>query len=169
MLLGLCGEDPVTFDVNKITSTVDSLNQEKKINLGKTNAIEFDPATQIQFLMEDSLPFHPNAMTFLVTFDNGEQIADTYYSIGGGFVVKEEQEALNLSTTQLPFPIDKSSDILHWCMKTGLSIAEVVLENEHAWRSETETKKVFYKFGIPCAIASIEVHIYKASCQADYK
>lgn len=141
VLLGLCGEDPVTFDVNKITSTVDSLNQEKKINLGKTNAIEFDPATQIQFLMEDSLPFHPNAMTFLVTFDNGEQIADTYYSIGGGFVVKEEQEALNLSTTQLPFPIDKSSDILHWCMKTGLSIAEVVLENEHAWRSETETKK----------------------------
>jgi L-serine dehydratase len=90
--------------------------------------------------MEESLPFHPNAMTFLVNYADGNSIADTYYSIGGGFVVKEEVNSLNLSSVHLPFPIDKSSDILHWCMKTGYTIAEVVLENEHAWRSEEITR-----------------------------
>lgn len=141
VLLGLCGEDPVTFDVNSINSTIADLKSSKKICLNHSHTIAFDPAVEIAFLMDESLPFHPNAMTFLVTYADGETIADTYYSVGGGFVVKEEKNDLNLSTTQLPFPIDKSSDILHWCMKTGLSIAEVVLENEHSWRSELETKQ----------------------------
>jgi L-serine dehydratase len=141
VLLGLCGEDPVTFDVNSINSTIADLKSSKKICLDHTHSILFDPTVDIAFLMDESLPFHPNAMTFLVTYADGETIADTYYSVGGGFVVKEEKNDLNLSTTQLPFPIDKSSDILHWCMKTGLSIAEVVLENEHSWRSEEATKQ----------------------------
>lgn len=140
VLLGLCGEDPVTFDVEKIDSTIASIKKIKKINLGGEKSIDFNPQTDVVFLMEESLPFHPNGMTFLVEYENGETIADTYYSIGGGFVVKEEKEALNLSSVQLPFPIDKSSDILHWCMKTGFSIADVVMENELAWRSEAETK-----------------------------
>lgn len=141
VLLGLCGEDPVTFDVNSISSTVQQLNENRRMRLDHTHEIDFDPKEDIVFLMDESLPFHPNAMTFLVTYRNGENLADTYYSIGGGFVVKEEKNDLNLSATQLPFPIDKSSDILHWCMKTGLSIAEVVMENEHAWRSEAETRE----------------------------
>lgn len=139
VLLGLCGEDPVTFDVDLIQPTIQHLNESKGISLDHSHSLDFDPKADIHFLMEESLPFHPNAMTFMVEYADGESIADTYYSIGGGFVVKEEKEELNLSTTQLPFPIDKSSDILHWCMKTGFSIAEVVLENEHAWRSEEET------------------------------
>ncbi len=140
VLLGLCGEDPETFDVNKIDDTIQQLNKEKKIVLAGMHEIDFDPALNIVFLYEESLPFHPNAMTFLTEYENGEQSADTYYSIGGGFVVQEQSNDLKLSAVQLPFPIDKSSDILHWCMKTGFSVAEVVLENEHAWRSEEETK-----------------------------
>ena len=141
VMLGLSGEDPETFDVNEIQNSIDRLNTDKMMWLDHEVEIEFDPSQHIQFLYEESLPFHPNAMTFLVTYDDGETIADTYYSIGGGFVVKEEKNDLNLRTQQLPFPIDKSSDILHWCIKTGLSIAEVVMENEHAWREEVETRK----------------------------
>lgn len=140
VMLGLCGEDPETFDVNSIDETVNNLRVTMRLWLDHQVEIEFDPGTDIEFLMDESLPFHPNAMTFLITYDDGESQADTYYSIGGGFVVKEEKNDLNLSAVQLPFPIDKSSDILHWCMKTGFSIAEVVLENEHAWRSEEETR-----------------------------
>jgi L-serine dehydratase len=140
VILGLCGEDPETFDVNKIDESVAYLKENKKITLSGQHEIGFDPASDIVFLYEESLPFHPNAMTFLTRFQNGEETADTYYSVGGGFVVQEQSNDLKLSTVQLPFPIDKSSDILHWCMKTGLSVAEVVLENEHAWRQETETK-----------------------------
>ncbi len=140
VILGLCGEDPVTFDVNLIDSSIKRIQDEKTLSLSGKQLIDFDPSTDIQFLMNESLPFHPNALTFLVEFSEGESIASTYYSIGGGFVVQEEKDALNLSMTQLPFPIDKSSDVLHWCMKTGMSIDEVVLENESAWRTEEETR-----------------------------
>ncbi len=141
VLLGLCGEDPVTFDVNCINSTVANIKEQKSLVLDHTHSIPFDPSIHIIFLKEESLAFHPNGMSFLIQFDNGENLCDTYYSIGGGFVVKEESNDLNLSAVQLPFPIDKSSDILHWCMKTGMSIAEVVMENELSWRSETDTRK----------------------------
>lgn len=145
VLLGLSGEDPETFDVNIIDESIQLLRETKKINLAGTHQIDFDPAQGIVFLNQESLPFHPNAMTFLAEYENGEQVADTYYSVGGGFVVQEQSNDLKLSTVQLPFPIDKSSDILHWCMKTGLSVADVVLENEHAWREENETKEGILK------------------------
>ena len=87
VMLGLCGEDPVTFDVDLIQPTINHLNESTKINLNHVHSIDFDPKTDIHFLMEESLPFHPNAMTFLVEYEDGESIADTYYSIGGGFVV----------------------------------------------------------------------------------
>jgi L-serine dehydratase len=90
--------------------------------------------------MTESLPFHPNALTFLCSLENGQEIAETYYSIGGGFVVKEGEDNAGNFNSELPFPIEKSADLLHWCMKSGLSIAEVVMENENAWRTEAETK-----------------------------
>lgn len=140
VLLGLMGEDPVTFDVNCIQSTVNDIKRVKRIRLSGHHDIDFDPAVDIHFLKQESLPFHPNAMSFLVTLSNGDTMADTYYSIGGGFVVKEQQNELHLNSVMLPFPINTSADILHWCMKTGLSIADVVMENEQAWRSEEETR-----------------------------
>lgn len=141
VILGLNGEDPVTFDVNEITPRLNQIAAEKKINLGLSRVIDFDPAEDVVFLMDESLPFHPNAVTFLCSFNNGEEIAETFYSIGGGFVVKEAEEGSSANEVDLPFPIDKADDLLHWCRKTGLHIHEVVMENEHAWRSEEETKK----------------------------
>ena len=140
VLLGLMGEDPVTFDVNCIQSTVNDIKRVKRIRLNGHHDIDFDPAVDIHFLKQESLPFHPNAMSFLVTYSNGDTMADTYYSIGGGFVVKEQHDELHLNSVMLPFPINTSADILHWCIKTGLSIADVVMENEQAWRSEEETR-----------------------------
>lgn len=142
VILGLCGEDPVTFDVNQITPRIQQISEHKKMHLGKSKDIFFDPASDVVFLYTETLPHHPNALTFLCSFANGEEIAETYYSIGGGFVVKEGENntgAANL--VELPFPIEKSTHLHHWCLKTGLSISEVVMENEHAWRSEEETKK----------------------------
>lgn len=140
VILGLCGADPVTFDVEMIDATILQIKTEKSLSLNGSYSIPFDPASDIHFLMEESLPFHPNGMKFAITFQDGQQIAETYYSIGGGFVVQETSEEIHLSSVQLPFPIDKSSDVLHWCMKTGFKISEVVMENELAWRSEEETR-----------------------------
>ena len=137
--LGLAGYDPVSIDTSVIPSVIKEI-QEKK-SLGPRPAIEFDPLIDIVFLMGESLPHHPNALSFLADFDDGESIAETYYSIGGGFIEKEGAGQSEKKTVQLPFPIDTAGNLLHWCRKTGLAIHEVVLENELAWREDTEVKK----------------------------
>jgi len=138
--MGLCGEDPVTIDVNSLDDRILHIKESHNLLLAGKTQISFDPASDIEFLFTESLPFHPNALSFLATLNDSNHIARTYYSIGGGFVV-EEGGSINASqTVSLPFPIDKAEDLLHWCRKTGLSISEVVLENEAVWRPETETK-----------------------------
>jgi len=139
--LGLSGDDPVTFDVEKIDTKMQYIRTCKKLLLHGNHEIDFDPQTDIEFLFTESLPYHPNALTFLVTLQQGEQLAETYYSVGGGFVQKEGEQTTSSSAVQLPFPINTADDLLHWCRKTGLSISEVVMENENSWRPEEETRK----------------------------
>lgn len=141
VILGLCGEDPETMDVNSITPKITAMQRDKVMSLGGKVQIAFDPAINVQFLFHDTLPFHPNGLTFLVNMSNGESFSETYYSIGGGFVIKEGEQAGKTAGVSLPFPINTADDLLHWCIKTGLAIHEVVLENENAWRSETDTRK----------------------------
>jgi L-serine dehydratase len=138
--LGLSGDDPVTFAVDRIAEKINDIASEKKITLGGTWTIPFDPATDIDFLFTETLPYHPNALSFLVHFGNGEMRSATYYSIGGGFVVKEGETETH-QQVNLPFPINNSFELLHWCLKTGLAIHEVVLENESAWRPEKQTRE----------------------------
>lgn len=138
--LGLSGDDPVTFNVNNINAKIADIRQMKKIILAGKHEIDFDPAEDIEFLMSESLPFHPNALSFLVTLHNGSDFAETFYSVGGGFVSKEGEAEMGSANVQLPFPINTSNELLHWCMKTGMNISDVVLENESAWRSEQQTK-----------------------------
>ena len=138
--LGLSGDDPVTFDVNNITAKMNDIRQMKKLLLSGKHEIDFDPAEDIEFLFGESLPFHPNALTFLVQLHDGNDFAETYYSIGGGFVIREGETNDALQAITLPFPINTANELLHWCMKTGMNISDVVLENELAWRSEQLTR-----------------------------
>lgn len=139
VILGLCGADPVTFDVNQIHSTIEGITASSELLLAGTHAIPFSPESDVVFLMNDSLPFHPNALTFLCTLADGAQVAETYYSIGGGFVVKEGEHGAG-AIVDLPYPIDTGTELLDWCQKTGLSISAVVAQNEKAWRSDAETR-----------------------------
>lgn len=141
VILGLFGADPETFDVNLITPTIDEINKTKKLLLNSSKVIDFDPKEDVVFLMEESLPYHPNALTYLCTLNNGEQIAETYYSVGGGFVEQEGVSKNSSGDVHLQFPINDAKELLFWCIKTGLSISEIVLENEIAWREEEKTRK----------------------------
>ncbi|MBK9568875.1 MAG: L-serine ammonia-lyase [Chitinophagaceae bacterium] len=138
--LGLCGEDPVTFPVEQINSRIHDIAAMRKLVLLGLHEVDFNPNDDIDFLITESLPYHPNALTFLATIRNGASVAETYYSIGGGFVIKEKEMASAKDEAQLPFPINTADDLLHWCMKTGMSISDIIMENENAWRSEKETK-----------------------------
>jgi L-serine dehydratase len=143
--LGLMGEDPVTFDVGMIGTTIEGIGVGRQIVIRTGGAasgvaVRFDPEKDIEFLYTETLPYHPNALTFLAQWEDGRQMAETWYSIGGGFVRKEGEEPSADTAVQLPFPIDTNNDLLHWCRKTGMSISEVVMENEAAWRPEAETR-----------------------------
>ena len=139
--LGLSGDDPVTFAVENIHAKIGDIAALKEIVLAGRHEVSFDPREDIEFLFSETLPFHSNALTFLATCRSGEAISETYYSIGGGFVVKEGEEKGMAGGVQLPFPVNTASDLLHWCRKTGLAIHEVVLENESVWRTEEETRR----------------------------
>ncbi len=137
--LGLSGEDPVKFEVDQINKRITLIAEACKINLSGKQIIDFNLKADIEFLFTETLSHHPNGMSFLATISSGEHIAKTYYSVGGGFV-EEEGLSENTNSVTLPFPINTANDLLHWCMKTGLSVSEIVLENESAWRAESDTR-----------------------------
>ena len=93
----------------------------------------------IQFLKKESLPFHPNALRFIAAFKNGTTKEETYYSVGGGFVVKEGETSSSKKNVVLKYDVHDADELLQNCMRAGLSISQLVAENETAWRSEHET------------------------------
>ncbi|RKR85619.1 L-serine dehydratase [Mucilaginibacter gracilis] len=141
ILLGLSGDDPVTFDVNQIDNKIAEIGVNNRLELGGVKPVSFFKDDDLLFLFNESLPQHPNAVTFQAFLSTGRAVSETFYSIGGGFVVKDGENASSLKAeVDLPFPIEKANDLLHWCIKTGLKISDVVMENELAWRSEQETR-----------------------------
>jgi L-serine dehydratase len=136
--LGLAGYDPVAINTSVIPSVIENIRKKKFLAPGLD--FVFDPSTDIEFHYKESLPYHPNALSFQADFTSHAPITETYYSIGGGFIERESDGTSEKITVQLPFPIDTAGNLLHWCMKTGLLIYEVVMENEQVWREETEIK-----------------------------
>lgn len=161
VLLGLSGDDPVTFDVSQVMPKVEHIKNGQKLVLGGNHEIDFNYQDQLLFLFDQSLPFHPNAVTFQAFLNDGKAISETYYSIGGGFVVQENDSETVLSEVDLPFPVDSAQQLMSACMRTGLKISEIVLENECSWRSEAETKA-----GILRIFQTIKECIYKG-CHTD--
>lgn len=141
VLLGLSGDDPVTFDTDLVLPKVEQIKNEQKLQLKGTQEVAFNYTEQLIFLYDQSLPYHPNALTFQAFLDDGSAMSETYYSIGGGFVKQENDSTTVLSEVDLPFPIETASELVSACMRTGLKISELVLENEHAWRPDEETQE----------------------------
>jgi len=140
ILLGMSGADPVTFDVNAIDSTIENIKLQQQLQLNGHHKIHFGFNDDLIFLFQESLPFHPNAVTFQAFLNTGKAFSETYYSIGGGFVVKEGEDGTEKEQVELPFPVERANDLLHWCKTTGLKVSEVVMENETAWREEEVTR-----------------------------
>lgn len=137
--LGLSGFDPVTMDTKQIESVKSSIIENNILLLNGEKEIIFNPKNDIKFQMQESLPFHPNALTFVAETDNGETITETYFSVGGGFVIKEDDKDEKISScVKLPFPVDHASDLLIWHKSTGMKISDIIYENEKVWRSESE-------------------------------
>ena len=105
-------------------------------------AIEFVPDRDIVFRPDELLPFHPNGLLFTSFDDGGAEIfAKQFYSIGGGFIVGHktaEADQLIKDPVKVEHPFSSGDELLEIADVTGKSIAEIVLANEHAWRTTEE-------------------------------
>jgi len=145
VILGLCGFDPVKMEIERIDPEIANIRLSKVLDFNGERSINFDPQTDITFNRK-FLEFHPNGMTFRATLNNGKISSSSFYSIGGGFVVKEERKnaaAKMKSFAQFPYPIEKGTELLEYCRQTNLPISQVVLENERSLRSDEEIDQGF--------------------------
>lgn len=132
--LGLNGDDPVSIPVDAVTPTIEKIQKTGKIRLAGKKEIDFNPEHHIVFHMDYALPYHANGLTFRAFYHDGTGASHTYYSIGGGFIVKEGDEHLS-SEINLPYQIEKAEDLSAFCSKLNKTIPEIVFANELMWRS----------------------------------
>ncbi|HZJ19990.1 MAG TPA: L-serine ammonia-lyase [Pricia sp.] len=140
VMLGLSGADPVEIPIEDIHSIVKDIQDEQLLNFGNARKIAFDPKEDILFHRK-FLEFHANGLQFEATLTSGKKKTNTYYSIGGGFVVvKARKNAKRKQATfdTFPFPVQNGKELLAYCTGKNISISELVLENERSLRSDSE-------------------------------
>lgn len=138
ILLGLCGEDPEKIPIDKIKSIIDSIKNTQILLFNGEKNISFDSELDIVFNRE-FLPFHANGIEFIGYKDATIISSSKYYSIGGGFVVQENDNNEKMDVFQsFPFPIQNGEELEAYCTKKNLKISEIVLKNECSQRSHED-------------------------------
>jgi L-serine dehydratase len=140
LILGLGGEDPVSCDTSCLTARCQQVASTGTLFVEGAGPVPFVPARDIVFHTDTTLPFHPNGLTFTASLEGGESFSETYYSVGGGFVVQEGESPGQGRCVSLAFPIDTAADLLRHCQSAHLTIPEIVRRNEAAWRSPEEVR-----------------------------
>ncbi|QQL46034.1 L-serine ammonia-lyase [Sulfuriroseicoccus oceanibius] len=145
VLMGLEGSEPETIDPRGVPEREERIRTECTLKLGGERKVLFNPKTDLQFLREEVLDAHPNGMRFIALDGEGAELfAETYYSVGGGFVVREDElETVEESeiADQVPYPFDSADELLAQCAEHGLSIDELMMANECALRSKDEVEE----------------------------
>ncbi|MEM9000861.1 MAG: L-serine ammonia-lyase [Bacteroidota bacterium] len=138
IVLGLLGQNPETIPTAKIDGVIAQVKHQKVILLGGKQILSFDFDTNIIF-KKKILSFHANGIRFEATMKNGKTLQETYYSIGGGFIVKEELQHYsgnNEALKRFPYPITTGTELLSHCRKQDECISAIVLLNEHSLRKD---------------------------------
>lgn len=139
VLLGLSGTDPEFIPIDSIDSIIQRIRE--------TNTLYLNSEKEIDFVNEDIefhrefLPFHSNGLTFRAFNEKKTEISsETYYSIGGGFVIQEnaEEKTSDKKEITFPYPISKAVELDKYCKETNKPISEIVFANEIVLHSEDE-------------------------------
>ncbi len=139
VILGLSGLEPETIDPDAVDDLLAQVRSTRKLTLSGSAEIDFDPETSIVFDYGDDLPRHTNGMRFVARNAAGDEIAnDTYYSLGGGFIAKGDEPEASAQEGEPPYPFTSAAELLQLATDNGLTIAELVLENERTWRSDDD-------------------------------
>jgi len=144
VLMGFEGHWPDRIDPELIPESLARIRESKRIRLMGTHEIAFDEKRDLVFNKREKLPYHTNGMRFTAFDAEGAVIATRdYYSVGGGFVVNKDEAAedrIVADTTEQPYPFHSGDELLARCKESGLSIAQIMFENEKVWRNENEIR-----------------------------
>ncbi|MFO1149745.1 MAG: L-serine ammonia-lyase [Alsobacter sp.] len=140
--LGLLGYRPADLDMDEAECRLSALRSGHVLHLPGLPPLAFDPATSIVFDYGPPLPGHANGMVVAACDDAGETVlSETYYSIGGGFVVTPagladhaKQAADDAAPANWPYPFESSASMLRMAAQSGLSIAAMKRANEEVAR-----------------------------------
>ncbi|MGK0448614.1 MAG: L-serine dehydratase [Polaribacter sp.] len=139
ILLGLSGTDPEYIPIDDIEQLINQIKNQNKLQFNNEKEISFSIDNVV--FNQDFLPFHSNGIRFR-GFCKGKEIStQTYYSIGGGFIVQENdhlEEAIEITKKNFPFPINRAIQLEEYCEKENLLISDIVLKNELELRSSDE-------------------------------
>lgn len=144
ILLGLLGHKPSTIDTRLTSNYLAPIFSDKQLNLSGTHAVAFDTERNIHWYGDTVLPYHPNALTLRALLANGTNYQQTYYSVGGGFVINEEdatnpdEDHATPTIDVIPYPFNSAAELLEQCRQHDLSISDLVLANELHYRDEPE-------------------------------
>jgi L-serine dehydratase len=142
ILLGLQGQWPHLIDPDNIEPMLALIRKNKSLQLTANKNISLDEKTDLVFNKRQKLPFHSNGMRFIAYDVNGHELASReYYSVGGGFVVNQDEAAkdrITADTTVLPYPFKSGDELMAQCEKHHISIAQLMWANERVWRSDAE-------------------------------
>jgi L-serine dehydratase len=142
ILLGLEGAEPETVDPDGIEPAVQRIRATGRLNILGEREIAFDEPMQLLFLTHERLPQHSNGMRFTALGAERKILCEeSYYSIGGGFIVREgETQAREAGRAAPPYPFDSGAGLLAQGREHGLELFEVVIANERTWRPEHEIR-----------------------------
>lgn len=135
VILGLMGEAPDTVDTDKIDAILENVSNDEKLILNNGREVLFSRANGITYHRRKSLPAHANAMT-LYAYAEGNCIYErTYYSVGGGFILDEDEiKAQDASPAapikSAPYDFDSAQQLLELCTEHGFSISSLMMANE---------------------------------------
>ena len=143
-ILGLAGFEPATYDAEKADDTLAAIKASHRISPPGLPELAFDPARDLIFDYGPALPGHANALILKATDAQGDVILqETYYSIGGGFVVTEAELAAAASSktrarADVPYPFETAAEMLAMAAQSHLTIAQMKRANELKFRSQAE-------------------------------
>jgi L-serine dehydratase len=142
IVLGFAGEVPDDVDTSNVEAFIASVTKTSKINLLGTHEVNFSPLIHIRFNLRDLLPVHSNGMLFRA-FSGDEKIVErAMYSVGGGFVVDEDEAFVGTARGDahtVPFAFSSMKQLLEICVREDKRMADILRANENSLRPECET------------------------------
>lgn len=136
VILGLLGETPETVVPDQVPALLQQVERSGQLMLAGCQLIAF-PAGAILLHRDKSLSLHPNGMSLHAQIGENEVLRQTYFSIGGGFVVTEQQlqQPSQHTGPAVPYPFSSAADLLRLCRQHNQSIAQLMWANEQVLRS----------------------------------